>query len=125
MPNHGQVSPLTRKLSSYIAGALKRKLPAPVAQRAKLSLIDTVATLVSGSRLRPGKCAIAYVKALGGAREAGVIGTRLVTTPLNAALANGIFGHADETDDTHTSTRSHPGCSVIPAALAIAERERR
>ena len=39
-----------------------------------------------------------------------------------AALANGIFAHADETDDVHTSTTTHPGAAVVPAALAIGER---
>jgi 2-methylcitrate dehydratase PrpD len=62
------------------------------------------------------------VKPLGGIREAGVIGTRHVTSVLNAALANGTCGHADETDDTHPPTRTHPGTSVIPAALAVAEK---
>jgi len=31
--------------------------------------------------------------------------------------------HADETDDTHTNGRFHPGCAIVPAALAIAEKE--
>lgn len=118
------VSPFTQQLSSYIAGALKTKLPPDVAERARLHLVDTLASMLSGSRQLPGKRAIAFVKPLGGAREAGVIGTRMVTTTLNAALANGMFGHADETDDTHPPTRSHPGTSVIPAALALAEWQR-
>jgi 2-methylcitrate dehydratase PrpD len=45
----------------------------------------------------------------------------MITTTLNAVLANGTFGHADETDDTHPPTRSHPGTSVVPTALALAE----
>ena len=40
---------------------------------------------------------------------------------MQAALANGTCGHADETDDTHPPTRSHPGCSVVPATLALCE----
>ena len=115
------ISPLMQQLSSHIAGALKIKLPAEVAERARTHLVDTFASMLSGSRQLPGKRAIAFVKPLGGTREAGVIGTRIVTTTLNAALANGMFGHADETDDTHPPTRSHPGTSVIPAALALAE----
>ena len=114
-----------RELSGYIAGALKRSLPAEVAECAKIHLVDTFAAMISGSRLIPGKRAIAYVKPLGGTREAGVIGTRIVTSALHAALANGIFGHADETDDTHPPSRLHPGVSVIPATLAMAERQRR
>ena len=116
------ISPLMQELSAYIAGARRRKLPKAVVARAKNHIVDTVAAILSGSRLLPGKKVIAYVKPLGGARDAGIIGTRHVTTVMNAALANGTCGHADETDDTHPPTRSHPGTSVLPAALAIAEK---
>ena len=118
-----QVSPLIVELTSYMASALKRKLPKEVAERAKLHLVDTVAAIISGSRLLPGKRATAYVKTLGGKAEAGVLGTRTVTSALHAALANGVCGHADETDDVHPPTRSHPGVSIIPATLAMAERQ--
>ncbi len=110
------------EFTSYIAGALKRKLPAEVSERAKIHLVDSVAAIVSGTRLLPGKRAVAYAKALGGPREAGVMGTRIVTSALNAALANGICAHADETDDTHPPTRAHPGASIVPAVFAIGER---
>ncbi len=122
MNKQPQISPLMRRLSTYMAGALKRKLPQAVAERAKLHLVDTFASIISGSRQLPGKRAIAYIKRLGGTREAGILGTRLVTTTLNAALANGMMCHADETDDTHPPSRTHPGSSVTPAALAIAEK---
>ena len=118
------ISPLMEQLSAYIAGALTRKPPEEVVERAKLHLVDTFAAMVSGLRLLPGKKAIAYTRSLGGKPEAGVIGTRIVTSAANAALANGMFGHADETDDTHPPSLTHPGTSVVPAALAIGERGR-
>jgi 2-methylcitrate dehydratase PrpD len=121
MKPKAEISPLMQQLSSYIAAAGKRKLPPAVAARAKLHLVDTFAAMVSGSRLLPGERAIAYVKTLGGTRDAGVIGTRIVTSPVHAALANGMFGHADETDDTHPPSLTHPGTSVVPAAMAIGE----
>ena len=37
------------------------------------------------------------------------------------ALTNGVMAHADETDDSHNPSRSHPGCAIVPAALASAE----
>ena len=43
-----------------------------VAERARIHLVDTFAAILSGSRLLPGKRIIAYVKPLGGTREAGV-----------------------------------------------------
>ncbi len=118
------VSPMMQKLSAYIAAAAARPLPKEVTDRAKLHLVDTFAAMISGSRLLPGQKAIAYAKTLGGKSAAGIIGTRMVTTPQNAALANGMFGHADETDDTHPPSLTHPGTSVVPAARAIGEQNR-
>jgi 2-methylcitrate dehydratase PrpD len=118
------ISPIMRTLSAYIASAPTRPLPAAVTERAKHHLLDTISAMVSGSRLLPGKRAIDYVSTLGGIREACVLGTHLVTSAPNAALANGMLAHADETDDAYYIALVHPGCSVVPAALAMAERQR-
>ena len=61
-----------------------------------------------------------------GRRRAG-LGDRgpFRTTAVNAALANGMCAHADETDDFEPITKAHPGSCVVPAALAMAEKEGR
>jgi len=120
-----QISPVMGRLSAYIAAALRRPLPAAVVEKTKHHILDTAAAMISGSRLAPGKKAIAYVRTLGGVKEAGVIGSNIVTTAVNAALSNGMLAHADETDDSHAPSLTHPGCGIVPAALAMAERERR
>ncbi|HXV79499.1 MAG TPA: MmgE/PrpD family protein [Candidatus Binatia bacterium] len=125
MSKQSQISPVMRRLSRYIAAARRRPLPAAVVEKTKHHILDTIAAIVSGSRLGPGKKAIAYVKTLGGVKEACVIGSRIVTTAVNAALANGMLAHADETDDSHAPSLTHPGCGIVPAALAMAERQRR
>jgi 2-methylcitrate dehydratase PrpD len=119
------ISPVMRKLSGYIASAPRRPLPAEVVERTKHHILDTIAAMVSGSRLLPGRKAISYVETLGGTKEACVIGSRIVTSAANAALANGMCAHADETDDSHAPSVMHPGCGIVPAALAVAEKERR
>jgi 2-methylcitrate dehydratase PrpD len=120
-----EISPLMKEVAAYIAGALKKPLPEEVAEKTRHHVLDTIAAMVSGSRLLPGKKAIAYAKGLGGAKEAGVIGSSIVTTAEYAALANGMLAHADETDDSHAPSLCHPGCAIVPAALAMAEREQR
>src|SRR5436309_11098396 len=120
-----QISPVMQALSAYIAGALRKPLPPAVSEKTKHHLLDTLAAMLSGSRLPPGKKAIAFTRTLGGAREACVVGSRIVTAAANAALANGMLAHADETDDSHAASLTHPGCGIVPAALAMAERERR
>lgn len=117
------VSPLMKMLSTHIAGAIKKPLPRDVTELAKLHIVDTYAAMLSGASLLPGQRAIAHVKALGGKPQSAVVGTGIVTNSLNAALANGMLAHADETDGGHIPTLSHPYASVLPASLAIAERE--
>jgi 2-methylcitrate dehydratase PrpD len=120
-----QISPVMGQLSAYIASALGRRLPLAVVEKGKHHILDTIAAMISGSCLAPGMKAIAYVKTLGGAKEASVIGSNIITSAVNAALANGMLAHADETDDSHAPSLTHPGCGIVPAALAMAERGRR
>jgi 2-methylcitrate dehydratase PrpD len=118
------VSPLMKTLATYMAGAAKKPLPKPVAEKTKHHLLDTIAAMVSGSRLLPGTKAIAYARTLGGAPQALVIGSKIVTNAEQAAHINGMLAHADETDDSHAPSLSHPGCAIVPAALAMGEREK-
>jgi len=116
-----QISAPMRELSAYMAQAPALPLPAEVAEKARHHILDTIAAMVSGSRLAPGRIAIAYVRRLGGTNAASVVGSKITTSAVNAALANGMLAHADETDDSHAPSRNHPGCAVVPAALAVAE----
>jgi 2-methylcitrate dehydratase PrpD len=123
MKTKPEISPVMHELATYIAKAGKKPLPKPVKEKTKHHVLDTIAAMVSGSRLLPGEKAISFIRTQGGTPEATVIGSRVVTSALNAAHANGMLGHADETDDSHAPSLTHPGCGIVPAALAMAERE--
>lgn len=114
---------ITGRLARYMVEARERRLAPHVALETKHRILDTLAAMVSGAQLKPGEMAIRYARAQGGVAEATVITTDIRTSAVNAALANAMFAHADETDDFHPATKAHPGCSVVPAALAMAERE--
>lgn len=114
---------VTGRLARYMVEARERALPLEVARDARHRILDTLAAMVSGSHLKPGEMAIRYARAQGGVEEATVLTTDILTTAVNAALVNAMFGHADETDDFHPATKAHPGCAVVPAALAMGERE--
>ncbi|HEU4344847.1 MAG TPA: MmgE/PrpD family protein [Candidatus Binatia bacterium] len=114
---------VTGQLAKYMAEARRQSLTPEIAQAGKHRILDSLGAIVSGSRLKAGELAILYVRLQGGAPEASVLATDVKTSAVNAALANGMFGHADETDDFEPVTKAHPGCSVVPAALAMAERE--
>ena len=113
---------ITGTLARYMVAAGKQGIPVDAALAAKHRILDTLGAVVSGARLKPGEMAINYIRLQGGTPESSVLATDIKTSAVNAALANGMFGHADETDDFEPVTKSHPGCSVVPAALAMAER---
>jgi 2-methylcitrate dehydratase PrpD len=110
-------------MADYMLAARRVKLPAEVIQKGKSHILDTLAAIVSGSTLQAGKLGLQHARAQGGKEECAVLGSNLRTTPISAAFANGMSAHADETDDSNSQL--HPGCAIVPAALAVAEAQNR
>ncbi len=115
------IGPVMTTLSGYMAAAKDRALPADVIEKAKHHILDTFAAMISGSELPPGNAALALARAQAGRPVATVLGSNILTGPIDAALVNGVFAHSDETDDSHGPSQSHPGASIVPSALAMAE----
>src|ERR1700675_5058009 len=116
------ISPVMEKLSTYMAEARNRGLPDNVVQETKHHILDTIAAMVSGSELAPGHMGIEFARAYGGEKIATVVASRILCGPIEAAFANGMLAHSDETDDDFTTGGAHPGCAVVPAALALGEQ---
>ena len=113
---------LTGRLARYMLAAREQSLPPKVLLDAKHRVLDALGAMVSGSQLKPGERAIHFIRAQGGVPESSVLATNVKTSAINAALANGMFAHADETDDVDPMTKAHPGAGVVPAAVAMAEQ---
>jgi 2-methylcitrate dehydratase PrpD len=109
-------------LSTYMSEAAKRPLPEEVAEKTKHHILDTLAAMISGSNLLPGQRALQFAREYGGKEICTVMASKILCGPIEAALANGVLAHADETDDSHSPSQSHPGCAVVPAALATGEQ---
>jgi 2-methylcitrate dehydratase PrpD len=109
------------ELSAYMSDARSRALPEDIAEKVKEHILDTFAAMISGSDLLPGRSAINFAQGHGGPPVATVAASRVVCGPIEAALTNGMLAHSDETDDSHAPSQSHPGSSVVPAALAAGE----
>jgi 2-methylcitrate dehydratase PrpD len=115
------ISPVMSALSEYMAAAGDRALPPDVVEKAKHHILDTFAAMLSGSELPPGRVALALAREQAGRPSATVIGSAVLTGPMDAALVNGVLAHSDETDDSHGPSQSHPGASIVPSALALGE----
>ena len=112
------------KLIDYVSKARTTALPPEVQTKTKHHILDTLAAMISGSKLKPGEFALKYAKLQeGGARDAQVVASNMVLPIIPAAVINGMLGHSDETDDSNGSAGFHPGCAILPAALGMAEKE--
>lgn len=118
----GSLSKEMEAFSVFMGSAASRELPPPVLQKAKFHVLDTFAAMISGLELDPGRAAIRFATAYGGQGVATIVASKLKAGPIEAALANGVMAHADETDDSHAPATWHPGCAVVPAAFAVGEQ---
>jgi 2-methylcitrate dehydratase PrpD len=106
-------------IARHAAEALVMPLPADVIEKAKLHLLDTLAAIVSGAALEAGIAGQRYATSLEGGAIAPVLGTNMRAPLVEAALANGMAAHADESDDSQEDSQTHPGCGVVPAAIVV------
>lgn len=110
------------KLSSYMSEAHGQTLPDDAAEKAKEHILDTFAAMISGAELPPGQVALKFARAQASGAVATVVASGVVCGPLEAAMVNGMLAHSDETDDSHALAHCHPGCGIVPAALAAGEQ---
>jgi 2-methylcitrate dehydratase PrpD len=115
------ISPVMARLSGYMSEASTRALPADVIEKTKHHVLDTLAAMVSGTQLPPGRVALDFARTYSD-KVATIAGSTRQCGPIEAAFVNAMLAHADETDDSHAPSQSHPGCAVVPAALAVAEQ---
>lgn len=108
----------TLALSRFALTLSLDDVPAAIVRAVKRLLLDHLGCALGGSRT-PLARAAAEVAAADGDEAATVIGTRRRAPPGPAAFANAMAANALDYDDTGAT--GHPGSTVIPAALALAE----
>lgn len=114
-------SSTTQLVAERIATARSITLPRHDVEAVLMHIFDTLIAVTSGARLRPGVLARRYASSC---RWPGAASAAGVAEPLSAEMAaftNAMCAHADETDDVDDRTPMHPGASIVPAALALAE----
>lgn len=111
----------TIRLAEFCSDLTYDALDDDVIESAEKALVDTLAAIYAGLETDPGERILTYVSQYEN-DEATVIGIESGSNAQFAALANGTLAHALDVDDGHRSAAGHPGSAVIPAALAVAEK---
>ncbi len=111
----------TARLAEFIVKSRWEDLPAAAIERATRAILDSVGVMLAGSVEPPAVIVQRLAEAEGGAPLCTIVGTRLRSGGVWAALANGTAGHALDFDDTNFAMLGHPSVPVLAAALAAGE----
>ena len=111
-----------RTLADFAVNLKFEEIPQTVVERAKDCVIDIVGVCWFGSTVASSRPVLDYVERYGKGGRSTVLGTALKVQAPMAALANGVFAHSFEMDNlVSPSVGIHPGASLLPPALAVAE----
>jgi 2-methylcitrate dehydratase PrpD len=112
----------TQTLATFVADTRYSDLPATLIAECKVATLDVFAAAFVGSSMPWAQRVVEMVHELGGALEVSVVNQPWKTDVSRAALANGAMIGAFECEPL---TGSHAGGTVLPAALAISQRDHR
>lgn len=113
----------TARLAHWAEGFRLDDAPAAVVERMKALVLDFLRVVAVGARLPWSRSARRVALELGGRAASTVLLTGDRLDAARAAFVNGAYAHACDLDDTHVGSMHHAGASILPAVLAIAERE--
>jgi len=112
----------TRLLAGVLAASRYDDLPPEVIDQTKRAVTDWLGSVLGGSLEKPARVAQEIAAGFGRSYEATVFGGGRASAAA-AAFANGVASHILELDDVHKGSTIHGAAPIIPAALAVAERE--
>ncbi|MBU8537992.1 MmgE/PrpD family protein [Falsiroseomonas tokyonensis] len=104
--------------AGFAARARFAELPAEVAQRTRLALLDCIGAIAAGAQEAETQALAARMIAREGGGDAPVIGFAGGARPGTAAFLNGTAGTMLELDEGNQYARGHPAIHVVPALLA-------
>ena len=109
-------------ITRFVVRSKFEHLPQSAVDVIKTDIFDTLGTALAGSAALGSREVVELAVEFGGKTESSILVYGDKVPSPTAALANGTLAHALDFDDTHDAAVLHAGVSVVPAALAIAER---
>ncbi len=113
---------LVQRLGDVGAHTDLADLPSGLRDSLDARVLDIIGLCVAATRLDTTASVLGFADELGGRPVATAVGLAERTSAPTAAFVNGVLAHSLDFDDTHLPSIVHPSASVVPAALATAER---
>ncbi|MCD2197662.1 MmgE/PrpD family protein [Actinomycetospora endophytica] len=118
-----EVPPVEAALGALVAELEFDALPAEALAGARRLMQDQLALQVGCETLPWCRAVIDYARGSHAPGRSRVVVTGDAMSAGDAAFVNATLGHSFEYDDAHRASSSHPGSTVVSAALAIGEED--
>ena len=112
----------TRRLAHFVGEGISfDSLPPQVIAQSKEMMINAAAVGLAGAAQDQGRTLAALFQDMGANGRCTIIGLGLRTSPVNAAMVNGLLVHLLDFDDEIQGVVTHPTAVIFPAVMALAE----
>ncbi|MEW4447384.1 MmgE/PrpD family protein [Qipengyuania sp. JC766] len=111
---------ITPELTGYIAGAASHAIPAAIRERARLHILDTLASIVACHSLEAARLGRSYAAAMSPQGGSPILASHLTASATDAVFASAMTAHAAEINDFIPSAYVQPGPAIVPTALETA-----
>jgi 2-methylcitrate dehydratase PrpD len=124
LPGKNAIADITTPLARFLVESRWDAVPAAVRHEGKRTLLNSLGAALGGYADPAIDKALTVLRQFSGRPEATVIGRAERLDALSAAFVNAAAANVFDFDDTHLPTVIHPAAPVVPAVLALAERQR-
>ena len=118
---------VSENIAEWVNSTGYGQIPQEIIHIAKRSILDFIGVALAGSIQSEARIVKKYISQVKAAEQSTVIGLGIKTSSVEAAFANGLIGHCLDYDDLLRPAAGggapHITAAILPAALAIAERE--
>jgi len=118
--DNGKPDTLSRQLCRFVINTKFEELPGPVVEAWKTVTLDSIGIAFVGSKDRLTTCLSTVAHKLGGDAQCTVINSNYRTDVARAAWLNGTLMGTPQSD---SPSNAHAASNVVPAIMAISERE--
>ena len=115
---------VTEKLSKVTADILFEEIPEKTVNLVKDCILDSIGTMLAGTTVSSPQILWNVLSDyVAKTQESAIYNRGLKTSCMDAAFLNSTCAHSVEMDDFHRKGLVHPAVTIIPAALAVAEKQ--
>jgi 2-methylcitrate dehydratase PrpD len=112
---------LTDRLTSFVLDTTIDSMPERVVQSSRDMILNGLAVAIAARTTPEAHALYRFAEAMGGEATCTIVGAPFTSSPMNAALVNGVLVHVLDFDEVVLRRANHPTNVLLPTVMAMGE----